>query len=154
MEQISIKYINLKKAFTVFAESIAYYQDIAVMPTTTKFANRTHEELLETAQRSLIQAFEVLIDVFWKHLKWLLEAHFQIAIGMINPRNVINKACEIRFLSETDATLLCELIDYRNKTSHIYKQEIADFITQSLLHSWKQIAQLIDRCDPQNLRVV
>ena len=151
MEQLDIKYTNLDNASIVFVESIEYYETLMKMPETTTFAGLTHEELLESAQRSLIQAFEVMIDVFWKHLKWLLEEHFQVNIGIINPRNVITKACEIRFISEADAELLCELVDFRNKTSHIYKQEIADFITKSLVQSCKQIDQLVQHCNPKHL---
>lgn len=151
MEQVSLKYTNLVNACAAFIKSIEYYQQLEKMPASTVFASLSHEELLDSARRSLIQAFEVMIDVFWKHLKWLLDEHFQITIGIINPRNVITKACEIRLLTEPDAKLLLELVDCRNKTSHIYKQELAEMITHKLLESWQQIERLVIHCNPQTL---
>lgn len=151
MEQIGIKYNNLIRAYAVLIDSIKYYQKLEKMPEDTMFAGEPIDFLLESAQRSMIQAFKVTIDVFWKYLKWLLEAHFAIAVGIINPRTVFTKACEIRFLAEPEVVLLLELVSYRNQTSHIYKQEVADFITKAVISSWPQLDALMQHCDPKKL---
>ncbi len=57
MEQINIKYNNLVRAYAVLVDSIEYYKKLLEMPKETVFAGKSLEKLVETAQRSLIQAF-------------------------------------------------------------------------------------------------
>jgi nucleotidyltransferase substrate binding protein (TIGR01987 family) len=87
--------------------------------------DRLREALAEPDPRPLavdgtIQRFEFVIELFWKTLKRLLAEE---GITADTPRDAVRKAFQVRWLSD-EATWL-EMLDDRNRTSHVYDEAMA-----------------------------
>jgi hypothetical protein len=150
MEQINTKYQNVLGAYNAYIRSVEYYMFQQKTMQNSYDNSFSSEELLDGARRSLIQAFEVFIEVFWKYLKWLLEDVCNETLQISSARSIITKACDVRILSEGDARFLLELINLRNQTSHIYKEELALFIGRKLCNARNQITTIVTHCDSKN----
>jgi hypothetical protein len=146
MEQATLKYQNLLGAYNTYIRSVELYefqQKTALNITNSLFSS---EELIESARRSLIQAFEILVEVLWKYLKWLMEEIYQVTIEVTAPRPIITKACEIRIITEQQSQQLIDLITLRNQTSHIYKEELIIIIAQKLCAAHTLLSKIITQC--------
>jgi nucleotidyltransferase substrate binding protein (TIGR01987 family) len=82
----------------------------------------THAELdkIEYMQDAAIQRFEFVIELYWKVLKKVLAYE---KIESSTPRDVLRKAFQFQLIND-EATWLA-MLDDRNNTSHVYKQEDA-----------------------------
>ncbi|MBM3894759.1 hypothetical protein FJ366_04155 [Candidatus Dependentiae bacterium] len=74
---------------------------------------------------SVIQRFEYTIEGFWKYLKTYLISQ-GIHLAEQTPRYIVRQSALARLITENEAQLLLEMITERNKTSHIYQEEVAD----------------------------
>lgn len=83
-----------------------------------------YEDEYRTYRDSLIQRFEYSIDLFWKYLKNYLEVA-QVLTGLKIPSEVMREAFLLGLLSENETEKILEMIKSRNRTSHIYVEEIA-----------------------------
>jgi nucleotidyltransferase substrate binding protein (TIGR01987 family) len=93
---------------------------------TTDYTDYERQE--RTFRDSLIKRFEFCVDLFWKYLKKYLEIAGGNPPEIYSPKPVIKAACKAKLITEQDTEVLLEMIDSRNQTSHIYKEEIADQI--------------------------
>jgi len=91
-----------------------------------------HEEAYRSFRDSLIQRFEISTDLFWKYLKIYLEDKIKIIPEANVPKPVIKATCKAKLISEKDSEMLLEMIQKRNLTSHIYKEEIADIVCKGI----------------------
>lgn len=93
------------------------------------------QELLENPKMSMISyvsdaaiyRFKKAIDLFWKFLKKVL--HWE-KIESNTPRDVLSKAYQYQFI-DSEKTWL-QMLDDRNNTSHIYKEEEAQEIFENI----------------------
>ncbi len=74
----------------------------------------------EGYQMALIQAFEIIFGLSWKTLKDYLENQ-GVDCGSL-PKNIFRKAFEAELISDPEKWM--DSTDKRNKTSHIYKEDI------------------------------
>lgn len=97
-----------------------------------KSALRTLEEGVRIAKSDLerdgvIQRFEYAFELLWKTLKLYLNYE---GIECFSPRSCIKEAFR-RGLIE-DVELLLEMLEDRNRTSHIYEEKIAEEIFEKI----------------------
>ena len=151
MEQVDIKYKNVIGAHTAYVRSVDYYEYKQKTILSAGDGSFSADEILDGARRSLIQAFEIFVEVLWKYIKWVLTEVYQTEANVVVPKTIISKACEIRVLSETEARFLINLIGLRNQTSHIYKEELMCIITQKLCSAAPQLAEIVHKLDDKNL---
>ncbi len=78
---------------------------------------------------SLIQRFEYSYELFWKFLKKYAEHQF-ITLESTSPRGIIRICVQSGILTEEQGSFAAEMHEYRNKTSHMYREEIADIISE------------------------
>lgn len=74
-----------------------------------------------------IQRFEFVMELFWKMLKKIL---IYEKIDCTTPRDAISKSFQFRLID--DEELWLKMLDDRNSTSHVYKQEEAKRIFQNI----------------------
>ncbi|CAN5444698.1 HI0074 family nucleotidyltransferase substrate-binding subunit [soil metagenome] len=67
-----------------------------------------------------IQRFEFCYELFWKTLKALLEKE---GLETTTPKQVLQQAYHIHWLDNEELWL--EMLEDRNKTSHVYDEEMA-----------------------------
>ncbi len=83
------------------------------------------EALYPLFRESIIQRFEYTIELTWKYCKKLLEQK-DISVEYNAPVPVIRTAYASGLLQEDIAETLLRAIKDRNRTSHIYKEAVAE----------------------------
>jgi nucleotidyltransferase substrate binding protein (TIGR01987 family) len=78
------------------------------------------KEYTKLERAGLIQLFEVSFELAWKTLKDIL---FYEGYDVKSPRSAIKQAFENDLIA--DGTLWLELLESRNKFSHVYSEEMA-----------------------------
>jgi hypothetical protein len=74
---------------------------------------------------NLTQCLEYTTEGLWKYLKtYLLSQGFTLT--EFSPRHVIRMSAFAKIITEPEAIGLIRMIEERNKTSHIYREEIAN----------------------------
>jgi len=126
---------NLKERYEIAKKSLASLgESISLMQKHEQAFNisKNHENELEyRAHRdSVIKRFEFTIDTTWKYLKFYIEA--QVGVIQNSPKPVIRECFRNGFMTEEQATEALDMINGRNMTSHIYREEIAQEL-------WKKI---------------
>lgn len=81
-----------------------------------------HDDLdkIEYMRDAAIQRFEFVIELYWKVLKKVLSYE---KIDATTPRDVLRKAFQFNVIN--DEAIWLAMLDDRNNTSHVYKQEDA-----------------------------
>lgn len=125
MGGIKTKYENASQALTSFKSSVDLFKEFISKKPIQPIGSLSHEKLLEAMRDSMIQRFEYTLEAFWKFLKAFLERE-KIFIEFVSPKQIITAACKASYLKEEEGQQLLEMVDSRNMTSHIYKQEIAE----------------------------
>lgn len=139
MEIIQYKFENLNKALNtlkVAMSLLSEYQDNEQC---------CRQDLILALRDSLIQRFEYCVDLFWKFIKVYLEQKEKIELTSTSPRGVIRNAALIKLISEAESKKLLEMIDSRNQSSHIYRQEIADVIACNVPEYYKLMQNILER---------
>ncbi len=73
---------------------------------------------------SSIQRFEFTVELFWKCIKDYLEVKEGVLCE--SPKKCIKKFGKIKQLSEEEILKLLQMIDDRNLTSHLYREQLAE----------------------------
>jgi nucleotidyltransferase substrate binding protein (TIGR01987 family) len=85
--------------------------------------------LSELEQQGLIQGFEYTHELGWNVLKDYLEA--QGFVGIIGSKGAAREAFKNALITDGEAWM--DMIKARHASSHTYKTEVADEITQDIL---------------------
>lgn len=75
----------------------------------------------------MIKRFEFTFELFWKTIKVLLEHE---GFGCAGPRSCIKEGARRGFTADSDALL--EMLEDRNKLSHIYDEAVAQAIFERI----------------------
>jgi nucleotidyltransferase substrate binding protein (TIGR01987 family) len=86
--------------------------------------------LSDLESQGLIQGFEFTHELSWKLLKDYLEA--QGFMNLIGSKNAVRTAFNNGLIDNGDVWM--EMIEARNKTSHLYNQSIITKIADDILH--------------------
>ena len=120
MESLKKRHKHLLNTLDTVKDDIARYN---------KYVNNS--DLNETVRRSLIQCFEYSVELTWRFLK-----NYMIEINGLrapeSPKETISSAIGSGILTEDEADLINEALIERNKTSHIYNQEISEIIAANI----------------------
>lgn len=95
-----------------------------------------NDKILEDQLRdSRIQRFEYCLDTLWKFAKKYLERHHAIALN--SPKSVLKALFKVKISSEAETETLLFMADMRNKTSHMYFEEIAEQLDDDIEDYYK-----------------
>lgn len=83
-----------------------------------------YEEIIKSFRDSLIQRFEYCVDSFWKHIKDHLEITLGEQLDLKGPKNIMRAAGQVGVMHENEVTQALEMINHRNLTSHMYREEM------------------------------
>ena len=141
IKSINNALVTLKKAVNSYSKSLQKV-DISCLLKEQLFDE--YSDFIRSLRDSLIQRFEYCVDLFWKFLKFYLENIEKVTLEFKSPRGIIRKAAESRLITEDDAKLALEMIDYRNQSSHLYKEETADFISKKIPDFYLLMRKIVD----------
>ena len=143
MGLIEEKYETISDAFESLRKSIALVCRAA------QTHNRYPEEEILAFRDSLIQRFEYCVDLAWKYLKEYLESELQVVPQLVSPKHVIRASAKAAMISEKEAEAFMEMIEARNKTSHIYREEIAEMLRDAIPAYYEAMWRVVQRLSPK-----
>jgi len=138
-EQLSTALDRLKEAINHLEKSKSYAEQIQ---------NLEAEDMYRSFRDSLIQRFEFCSDLFWKYIKRYMDKKMKQPVEFNAPKPVIRTACKAKLITEQDAEKLLEMIEDRNASSHIYKEEIADQIGLNTKKYYKLMREYTNKLAP------
>jgi len=106
---------------------------------------KTKEESERMARDSMIQRFEFCVDTFWKYFKDHLESIEKITLEIKSPRAIFRALCQARLLNEQETEFAINMVENRNRTSHIYKEEIAEKISSEIPSYYEFMIKIVNR---------
>lgn len=152
MGNVELKYKKLISALDRLEEVVSdlenFEKHVLLQENKQQLDYIKNENLYRTFRDSMIQRFELAVDLFWKYIKIYLEKKMQQPPEFNAPKQVIRAACKSKLISEDNAETIIEIITDRNKTSHIYKEEIADQIGKNIPKYYELISKLLESIKP------
>ena len=145
MEKLKAKHKSLSNALNRLEEAINILENLDKKMDNQLLDFVENVDLRRSLRDSLIQRFEFTVDLFWKYIKKILELQLKEPSELNSPRSVIESACKAKILSEQDAEKIIEMIKCRNKTSHIYLEEISDTIGAQVPGYYKIIKKYVEK---------
>lgn len=121
-----------------FATKLANYQD-ALQRLKEAITEFSGENVSDVVRDGLIQRFEFTYELAWKATR-----DYLVVQGIVDknwPKSVIKEAFT-QGLIESELTWL-EMIDDRNKTTHLYSQEEADRIANMVIDHYVHEFELL-----------
>ena len=91
-----------------------------------KHDRKSNEDTYITYRDSLIKRFEYSSDLFWKFLKEYLEARYGVLAAA--PKSVYRECLVAQVLTEDETKTCIAMVEARNQTAHIYREESAEYI--------------------------
>ncbi len=113
---------SLKKAI-IFSQKYQDFEDFSII------------------RDSNIQRFEYSFEISWKFMKYILEK-FDSEIETRSPRQVLKTAFRIWYIDNLNKWF--EMIEYRNKTSHEYEEDIADDLFEKIPYFFEEIQRFYE----------
>ena len=81
---------------------------------------------LDTVKSGQIQKFEYCVELCWKTIKIFLDVRH--GINAVSPKSSVKEFFRIELISESEYELLNQMLDDRNRLSHIYNEMYFDEI--------------------------
>lgn len=99
------------------------------------------EEIIDTIKNGRIKKFEYCTELTWKAIKnFLYEYH---GIDAKSPRDSIKEFFLVGAVEESNYELLINILDDRNKLSHIYKEDFFEEIHGKLKKYYAVMASVL-----------
>ena len=140
MGKIAQKLDTINAALETLYDSIDLYEDYAQTMTPARRDTRIFVGLRD----SVIQRFEYCTDLLWKVLKIYLEEVEKVTLTTNSPRGIIRETVKTKTLSEQDGHECMQMIINRNKTSHIYHEEVAEDIVDKVPSYYALMKKIVD----------
>ena len=146
MEKLTFKHEQLLAALERMEEAVIHLE--RVEKNELQIPSLSQEELYRSMRDSLMQRFEFCADQFWKYLKIFLDEKLKQKVNFNAPGAVIRTACQTKMISEADTKIFLEMMDDRNMSSHIYKEEIAERISVRTVGYHKLMYHYVQKLSP------
>jgi nucleotidyltransferase substrate binding protein (TIGR01987 family) len=99
----------------------------------TDIVNLQHQRALNEYERdSLIKRFEFTYEMAWKLMMSYEKENGVISIS--GSKDVVRHAYQMTLIENGEAWM--DMIDTRNRTSHLYDEEMAADITDDIIHNY------------------
>jgi len=149
MDELKIKHKNLENALKTLSEALEDLEQLELQKDTPNLFSG-YNKLYKSLRDSLIQRFEYSVDLFWKYLKKHQENMGVPILEINSPKSALRTACRNSLLTEDDTELTLKMIDSRNLTSHVYKEEFAEILLQQIPRYYQVMKKYLDKIYPKN----
>ena len=146
MDKLTQKYTKLVQALSTLEKAV-FTHNLFILERKSYNPHLDYEEEERMLRDSMIQRFEYCTDLFWKYLKKNLEEK-QLAPEIKTPAEVIRKSYASGMTSEEDAEIIIDMIKDRNKTSHMYVEELAEQLTKKIPHYYELMQRITQKLTP------
>jgi nucleotidyltransferase substrate binding protein (TIGR01987 family) len=131
MEQLALRYEQLIKAYGRLSYMTHKFVKLSQQAKNRTVVGEEEDELI-AHRDALIQRFEFCYDLTWKYLRQLLKEKHGIEAN--SPRKVFQECYAQKILTNDETVQLLEMIDARNETSHVYDENMAERVSQKIVH--------------------
>lgn len=148
-KRLNFKHEQLLAALLALQESIMLFDDL-VLKKPELIGQYRYDQLYKAFRESMIQRFEFCTELFWKYLKIYVEG----VAGLVeynSPTPVIRAAFKVGVLTENDAEQFLEMVQDRNRTSHIYKEEIAEELLKKIPAHYQSMNLVAHQLKPREV---
>ena len=144
MSDLNYKFLNAKNAFKSLEVAYRYYS-IEL----DKLSLSSDLELKKINRDSVIQRFEYTVELTWKLLfDFVKQKHF-IEDIVPSPKSVLRTALTIKLLTEEETEQALGMINDRNLTSHMYKEELAEGLMSKIQTYIKLLKKIITQVEQE-----
>ncbi len=127
METLKLKYESTKQAITSLREVVNLINQKNKILTLEFIDTETERKIMRD---SLIQRFEYSVDTLWKYLKeYLLQIK---GITQNSPKPIFRSCLQANLVNTQETEKLIEMVDDRNLTTHTYKEDLANTISEHI----------------------
>lgn len=140
MQKQDYKLINTVEAFKSLETAYRYYSKEI-----NNLALSDNLELKKITRDSVIQRFEYTVELLWKLLFNHLKSKFLLDNLVASPKLVFKEAFTMKLLDEAETEKAIIMINDRNLTSHMYKEEIAEKLIKKIPQHIKLIKRIIEK---------
>jgi nucleotidyltransferase substrate binding protein (TIGR01987 family) len=84
----------------------------------------------------IIQSFEFTLEAFWRYFQ---AYGTEQGLSSNSPKQALQNALQMGLIDVKDETTWIDMIDDRNKTSHIYHKALAEEILSRILKSYQGV---------------
>lgn len=103
-----------------------------------------YELVLKALRDSMIKRFSCCVDMLWKYIKLYLEEELELKPEIRSPKHIAREVGAAGLITEQETETLLDMIDSRNMTSHIYKEEIAEQLSREIPCYYGLMIEIID----------
>lgn len=143
MERINEKIADYLDALETLQDSVELFYEYKKI--FEKDSTEKNERLFASMRDSMIQRFEYCTDLLWKVIKVHMEEVEKLDVGINSPRAIVREAVIGRILTESEGVEYMNMVESRNRTSHIYREEIADAIAHQVPGYYVFMKKIIDK---------
>ena len=147
MDKLTQKYTKLVQALSTLQKAV-FTHNLFISEEKSYNPHLEYEEEERMLRDSMIQRFEYCTDLFWKYLKKNLETK-QLAPEIKTPAEVIRKSYASGMISEENAEMVIDMIKDRNKTSHMYVEELAEKLAEKIPDYYELMHTITQRLTPE-----
>jgi nucleotidyltransferase substrate binding protein (TIGR01987 family) len=133
MSRLKLRLESLQKSLLQLAKRIDKIKQL-------QLTKHLQDELWD-AQESVIKCFEISYELLWKALKDYLEAEHGLLVA--SPKKVFHECQVVVFIDDRETELLLAMIDARNSTVHEYNPDMAEDITENIIHEFYPLIKII-----------
>ena len=92
--------------------------------------NQFDDVVVDTIKSGQVQKFEICVELFWKTIrKFLYEIH---GVETVSPKMSIKEFYRTRYIDEKHYEIFIEMINDRNRLSHLYDEVLFNEIYKRL----------------------
>jgi len=142
MENLEKKYKNVSAALETLKKSVMDFE---------KVKSGQKEDKDNYLRDAVIKRFEYSLDTTWKYLKTYLEKVVGMTLTNKGPKPIFRECLKAGLLTEEEATEGIKMVDQRNMTSHIYKEEIANEISKNINKYYELMQNTVDKTRHKNI---
>ncbi len=125
MEKVKKKYDVMVQALDTLSKAI---ENLKNVDKDFDQSSERYQDHVLAYRDSVVKRFEYCADNIWKYIRLYLEEVKLVSFKTNSPKDTFRTAFQAKFLTEEQTELALEMITSRNHTSHIYKEEFADFV--------------------------
>lgn len=130
----------IEKRLNIMYKALATLQE-----SLTLLNDPQHTDVYTQMRDSVIQRFEYTIDMLWKVIRVHIENHYGVTFETISPRIVLQQAVTVGLLSHEEFEYSMTMIKDRNLTSHAYREDTAEAISDNIADYYIFIKNVVDR---------
>lgn len=123
-------------------------QNAIEVSTDKNLFNELNDKQKDTIRAGVIQNFEFTYELSWKMIKRWLETNVSKNYGQVSNKELFRRAAQYNLIDNVEKWFVYH--EARNKTSHIYDEEVATAVYKVAIEFGNEVQILLKNLGKQN----